>query len=74
MSATPRVKLPVDPAHQCQLMDRRGVKCDRIEWSIMTRGDGTTMRLCQLHSRKMRDQINAHPQAFAQVRFSLVVK
>ena len=74
MSATPPVKLPVDPAHQCQFMDRRGVKCDRLEWSIMTRGDGTTMRLCQLHSRTMRDQINAYPERFNQVRFSLVVK
>jgi len=55
-------------------MDRRGVKCDRLEWSIMTRGDGTTTRLCQLHSRTMRDQINAYPERFNQVRFSLVVK
>ena len=73
MSAKLYVKLPVDPAHQCQLMDRRGVKCDRLEWSIMTYSDGTTMRLCQLHSRKMRDQINAYPERFNQVRFSLVV-
>jgi len=74
VSAKPRFKLPVDPAHQCQLMDRRGVKCTKLEWSIMTRSDGTTTRLCQLHSRRMRDQINEHPQAFNQVRFSLIVK
>lgn len=74
MRTKPPVKMPVHPKHQCQLIDRRGVKCDRIEWSIMTRGDGTSMRLCQLHSRKMRDQINANPERFNQVRFSLVVK
>ncbi len=74
MRTKPPVKMPVDPKHQCQLIDRRGVKCDRIEWSIMTRGDGTTTRLCQLHSRKMRQQIAGYPYAFAQVRWSLIVK
>lgn len=74
MKRTPPVKLPIDPAHQCQLLLPNGKKCDRLEFAVMTRRDGSTQRLCRLHSVGIREQINKYPDRFTQVRFSLIVK
>jgi len=71
---TPTVKLPVRTDKQCQLLLRNGPKCSNLAWSVMTHADGSTMRLCAKHSRKMKDQINAHPDRFNAVRFSLINK
>ena len=74
MKHTPPVKMPVAPEHQCQLVLVNGRKCTNLAWSVMTRKDATILRLCQGHSRRMREQINRYPDRFDQVRFSLIVK
>ncbi len=71
---TATLKLPVRPDKQCQLLLRNGTKCTNIVWSIATRHDGSTMRLCKRHAVKLRDQISEYPEVFSPMRFSLVEK
>lgn len=66
--------MPVPVDMQCQLFDRLGVKCTRINWAIMTRADGSTLRLCDRHAVNMREQIATYPERFAPVRFSIIEK
>jgi hypothetical protein len=71
---TPPIKLPIPPERQCQILLRNRLKCTNKSWAIMTRMDKTTLRLCQNHARRMKDQFNAYPDIFQSVRFSVIHK
>jgi hypothetical protein len=74
MRTEPPVKMPVRVDHQCQLLLQNGTKCHNIAWSVMTRADSTTQRLCRNHSVRIRAQIEADPGRFQKVRFSVIEK
>jgi len=61
------------PEHlRCTMQDQKGVRCLRPKEVLVTRTDGSSFELCLHCSKKLRDQINAHPERFNKVRFSII--
>lgn len=72
--STKSTKLPVPWVKRCQLPPNSLPACPNAAFAIVTRSDGTKFQLCQVHARKLRDQINRYPDRFAKVRISPISK
>ena len=67
-----KVKLLVPRADRCSIEDRRGVQCARKIAIEAKRVDGTTFKVCMTCAKKLRAQIEAHPETFNPLRFTVL--
>jgi hypothetical protein len=67
-------KLPVPDVHRCNMTDAKGKRCVRQREYHVTKIDGSEDYLCTTCAFKLRDQVQANPRYFDNVRFVAINK